>query len=207
MRALRAAGAALVAAALAPLLVLAAAQVDPAVRDQVVPAAVQVAVLATERLGAAESAVFFPVGSGMVVSPDGLVLTNAHVVDEAAKRAELERFADREPGDATYELVPDRLLLLATDDGVAPEPRWEAEVVTQDAALDLAVPRVVADERGTPLPAGTALPFVELGDSDALQLGDPIDVFGYPAAGGELLTYTAGAVSGFNAEEGVAGRA
>jgi hypothetical protein len=46
-----------------------------------------------------------------------------------------------------------------------------------------------------------ALPSVPVGDSDTAQLGDPIDVFGYPLVGGDSLTYTTGVVSGFNFEE------
>ena len=39
-----------------------------------------------------------------------------------------------------------------------------------------------------------------LGDSDAVALGDPVDVFGYPGISRGVLTYTEGVVSAFNAE-------
>ena len=47
------------------------------------------------------------------------------------------------------------------------------------------------------------LPAIELGDSDSLNLGDRISIFGYPGIGGETVTYTSGNVSGFGGEPGV----
>ena len=51
------------------------------------------------------------------------------------------------------------------------------------------------------------LSWVPLGNSDAVRLADSIDIFSYPAAGGESLTYTAGVVSGFAVDDGSSERA
>src|SRR4029079_7359401 len=52
-----------------------------------------------------------------------------------------------------------------------------------------------------------ALPVLPLGDSDAVNLGDPVHVFGFPAIGSGSLTYTTGVVSGFLFEDEIDGTA
>jgi hypothetical protein len=51
------------------------------------------------------------------------------------------------------------------------------------------------------------LPYVELGDSDQIEIGTKLRILGYPGIGGETITFTEGAVSGFTQERGVEGRA
>src|SRR4030065_1371770 len=46
-----------------------------------------------------------------------------------------------------------------------------------------------------------------LGDSDQVEIGDHLRVLGYPGIGGETITFTEGAVSGFTSERAVEGRA
>lgn len=126
-------------------------------------------------------------GSGTIVSPDGLVLTNAHVITPE-----------------TGEL--DRVEIGITDRSDAPpEPAYEAEVVAADAALDLAVLRITATLDGGDVP--TDLPYVRIGDSEALEIGDPLRILGYPGIGGETITLTSGQVSGFVSEAGLGRRA
>ena len=50
---------------------------------------------------------------------------------------------------------------------------------------------------------GLRLPTVPLGDSDAMQLGDRLAIFGYPGIGGETVTFTSGNVSGFTGDKNV----
>ena len=126
-------------------------------------------------------------GSGSIISPEGLILTNAHVVDN--------RFDEY------------------TDLGVAitgrtdepPELRYLSEIAAIDFGLDLAVIRIVTDLDGSPITPN--LPFITLGDSDAIGIGAELRILGYPGIGGETITFTEGAVSGFNQERGVNGRA
>jgi S1-C subfamily serine protease len=187
------------------------AQLDPAVRDRVVAAAVAVAIIVDVTEETRTESIPVPVGSGTVVSADGLILTNRHVVDMTAHRLQLDQWETQARADGNrlaFDLNEDRVLILGSDGGGPPEPTYTAVIAAEDDALDLAVLRVVADQDGRPLdPARLNLPYLPLGDSDAVQLGDPIDVFGYPANGGDSLTYTTGVVSGFNFEEGVAGHA
>ena len=187
------------------------AQIDPQVRDRVVPAVVEIAIdIDVTENGASPSALYLPVGSGTIVSPDGLILTNWHVVDMAAHRAQLDAWEAQaaEDGESlAFVLDEDRVLILGTDGASMPEPAYTAEVVAEDHALDLAVLRITGDEYGATLSDTDALPFVPLGDSSSVRQGDPIDVFGYPMIGEESLIYTNGVVSGFSYEEGIEGPA
>jgi S1-C subfamily serine protease len=94
-------------------------------------------------------------GSGVVITPDGYVLTNAHVVSEAP-RVELRQ-----------------------RDGVD----IAADVVGTDASTDLAVLRA----------RSSGLDSAELGDSDALRVGQLVIAIGNPL--GLQSTVTHGVVS------------
>jgi S1-C subfamily serine protease len=126
-------------------------------------------------------------GSGSVISEDGLILTNAHVVDNRLDEYD-------ELGVA---------VLHSTDE--PPDVAYLAEVASVDYALDLAVIRVVSDLDG--VPTAVDLLAVELGDSAEVEIGDHIRILGYPGIGGETITYTDGVVSGFTSERGLTGRA
>jgi len=131
-------------------------------------------------------------GSGTLVSPDGYILTNAHVATDP---------------DPAYR--PDALgIALTSHSDEPPELTYLAEVVALDPRLDLAVLRITTDLNGRPVdPASLNLAYVPLGDSDQLELGDRLRIFGYPGIGGETITLTEGSVSGFTRERGIEGRA
>lgn len=189
----------------------AGAQVDPEVRDRVVSAAVQIAITANVTENGRTFPEFFPVGSGTVISPDGFVLTNYHVIDMEMHRSNFEQW-EQEAAAAgavlSFDLEERGVMILASPDGSLPEPAYLAEIVAQDEALDLAVLHIVAKLNGeVPSPNVPVLPYIAIGDSDAVSLADPIDIYSYPGAGGGSLTYTTGVVSGFNFEPGVKNRA
>ncbi len=128
-------------------------------------------------------------GSGTIVTPDGLIVTNAHVV---------ENF-----GACAY----DELLIAITGSAdEAPVISYIGEVYAIDPSLDLAVIGVAADLDGTPITVNDLTPVV-VGDSDQVGLGDQIRILGYPALGGDTITFTSGSVSGFTSEAGIADRA
>jgi serine protease Do len=97
-------------------------------------------------------------GSGVIVDPSGVVLTNAHVIDGAS------------------------LVEVTALDGA----RHRARVIGLDRKTDLAVLRL---EGG-----GKRFPFVPLGNSDEVQVGDWVLAVGSPF--GLQATVTAGIVSG-----------
>ncbi|MCL5429496.1 MAG: serine protease [Chloroflexi bacterium] len=123
-------------------------------------------------------------GSGTIISGDGLILTNAHVV-----------LPDR------YFPVDALVVAQTLSQEQEPEPRFYAEVLQADAALDIAVIRVTQDYGGNPIDtASLNLPHVPLGDSDQLNLGDALTILGYPGIGGDTVTLTRGEVSGFTSQ-------
>lgn len=126
-------------------------------------------------------------GSGTIIDPSGLILTNAHVAT---------------PSDLA--LTELQVAVTGKTDHPA-EPTYRAEVAAADTVLDLAVIRITAALDGAPLPE--AFPFVKIGDSDALDIGDDISVFGYPGIGGNTITFTSGQVSGFTGEAVLGDRA
>ncbi len=99
-------------------------------------------------------------GSGFVISPGGYILTNHHVVSAE------DRVVERDGREVRLQVEVTRVEVLFPADGT----RFEARVEAADPEIDLAVLSV----------SGVDLPYVGLGDSDALQPGQPIQVTGYP---------------------------
>ena len=155
----------------------------PARAEDLARATVQV--VALDREG--ESWVPLWSGSGSVIDPSGIILTNQHVVDRSL-----------------YDFEAVGIAVTSSSDQ-PPSPAYLAKIVAQDPQLDLAVVRVVTDLDGTAVTI--QLPYVEVGDSDAIEIGDRLRILGYPGIGGETITFTEGAVSGFTLERGIAGRA
>lgn len=135
------------------------------------------------------------VGSGTLISSDGLILTNAHVADPAAV------------GDTAFH--PDMLAvgIVSSEDKPAVFA-YQAQVVAIDGYLDLAVLRIAAGMDGNFInPGELRLSYVPLGDSDQVHVGDHINIYGFPSIGGETITYTDGNVSGFTSEDQIGNRA
>ena len=126
-------------------------------------------------------------GSGTLISEDGLVLTNAHVVDDR-----YDEYGSLAIGTITRTDEP-------------PELQYLAEIAAVDYALDLAVVKVVSDLDGNDVTE--KFPFVSLGDSESVEIGDNIRILGYPGIGGDTITFTNGVVSGFTSERSIGGRA
>ncbi|MCD4687516.1 MAG: serine protease, partial [Anaerolineae bacterium] len=131
------------------------------------------------------------VGSGSLVSSDGLILTNAHI----ALPSEICR-ADRIVISITVNL------------NEPPIPTYTAEIVDSSKGLDLAVLRINGYLDGREIEPGTLhLPFVELGDSLGVTLDDTITVVGYADFGNAPVDTRRGTISGFTAESRAGDRA
>jgi len=92
-------------------------------------------------------------GSGVLVDPSGLIVTNNHVIEGA-----------------------DQIKVSLAD-----KREFEAHVVLKDARSDLAVLRI--GNRGDKFTA------IDLGDSDALQVGDVVLAIGNPFGVGQTVTH------------------
>lgn len=104
-------------------------------------------------------------GSGVLISPDGYILTNAHVV--AAFNANTQ----------SMDLAREVQVTLSDD------TRYDAEIVGADLGTDIALLKV----------EGTGLEYARLGDSDSLQVGEWVMAVGAPF--GLQNTVSAGIVS------------
>lgn len=117
-------------------------------------------------------------GSGTFIEADGTILTNSHVITPS-------------PG-CPYDRIAVGVL---EDPDRPPVLRYEADILVNDQALDIAVIRVARTLDGRPVTE--TFPTIELGNSDDVTLGEEVDVIGYPGIGGSTVTYTQGTVSGF----------
>lgn len=113
------------------------------VRDSIVYIEVYVNYRGTETL--------YGSGSGIIISDDGYILTNAHVVDEMSSYTVQVTTTDPTEGTGVTE-------------------KYNAKLVGSDTDTDLAVLKIDA----------TGLQAAVLGDSDELHLGDDIVVIGNP---------------------------
>ncbi len=130
-------------------------------------------------------------GSGTIITPDGYILTNAHVV-----------LPDQ------YYPVDALIVAMSASEDRPPEARYYAQVYQADEKLDIAVIRIIRDMNSNDVNhASLNLPYVPLGDPSQLRLGDAITIIGYPGIGGETITLTRGEVSGFTSEPGYGDRA
>jgi len=135
-------------------------------------------------------------GSGTIITPTGLILTNCHVADPIAMGF-------------SADLKPDALVidLIDTEDK-PPVSTYLAKVVTEDPVLDLATLQIVSNLDGSKINKSTLkLPSVQVGNSDQVKFGDRLFVFGYPGIGGDTITYVTGDVSGFDSEDPIGDRA
>ena len=124
---------------------------------------------------------------GTVISDDGLILTNAHVATPS------ERALD------------DLIIAVTAQSDTPPEPGYHAEVIAADSVLDLAVIKITTNMGGGPYDG--ALPFIPLGDSNGVGIGDELIFIGYPLIGGDTITLTHGYVSGFTPNPTLGSRA
>lgn len=143
---------------------------------------------------------FFGWGSGTIISSDGFILTNNHVFDTSSLRDQVKKSGGK--------LLEGKLVVLITKrSDEPPVASFVATGVINIPALDLAVLKITHDLSGQEIDASELnLSFVPMGNSDDLDLGDTINIFGYPGIGGDTITFTSGPVSGFARDPNVEGR-
>jgi S1-C subfamily serine protease len=149
---------------------------------------------ATVRLLMGSQSDYLGSGSGTLISPTGLILTNAHV---AQPRAHGLALAARGP---QTDPNPSFLTVEVTTGPSSPVvARYRARTLAADGYLDLAVVQIYATASGKPVSPGSLhLPYLTLGNVAALQLDQPVTVLGFPGVSeSDSITVTSGVVSTF----------
>lgn len=123
-------------------------------------------------------------GSAVLVSPDGLLLTAAHVVADLAD-----------------EPLEEVVVAVCSDPRRPARPAYRAQVLVFDAERDLALLEIDRGLLGQPLPAGLSFPWLPLGAVADLDLGEPLHCVAYPGVGGlgslVTLSVSGGVLSGY----------
>jgi hypothetical protein len=123
-------------------------------------------------------------GSGSVITPDGIILTNHHVIFSDETFKPLDAFEVCITFDGTEDPVCD----------------YTAHLITHDKDLDVALLKLDPnDVFGQPVPG---LKSIDWQSAPAPQTGDKVRVVGYPASGGESITSSQGQISGFETQNG-----
>lgn len=131
------------------------------------------------------------VGSGTLISEDGLILTNAHLaLSEGPCR-----------GERIVVALSPRL-------DEPPVPTYVAEPVNVDQKLDLAVLQIVGSLDGSLVDLETLnLPAVTVAETNVLAQGSALTVIGYPDIASSSVERTLGVVTGVTAESSGGGLA
>jgi putative serine protease PepD len=151
---------------------------------------------ATVRLLIGSQSDFTGWGSGTVISPTGLILTNAHVAEPQAPGASVAM------GLPATQLGPDPSYLtveLTTGQASPVVARYRARPVDVDGYLDFAVVQIYATASGQPVnPGSLHLPYLTLGNVGAVQLDQTVTVLGFPGvADSDSISVTTGVISTF----------
>jgi S1-C subfamily serine protease len=151
---------------------------------------------ATVRLLIGSPSNFTGWGSGTLISPNGLILTNAHVAEPQAPGAAVAM------GLPATQLGPDPAYLtveLTTGQASPVVARYRARPVAVDGYLDLAVVQIYATASGQPVNLDALhLPYLTLGNVGAVQLDQTVTVLGFPGvANSDSITVTTGVISTF----------
>lgn len=124
------------------------------------------------------------IGSGTLVSVDGLILTNAHSTVTSADC----------PGDQI-------IVYISTALNEPPQPAYQASVVQYDAGIDLALLQINRGFDGRTINKNDlSLPFVQLADSETVRLDETVTIIGYPDIDEQAVASARVVVQGFTAE-------
>jgi S1-C subfamily serine protease len=133
-------------------------------------------------------------GSGTVIRPDGVILTNAHVALDQTQTEPLWVLIRQTISDRT---LPQDAFIGRPVLYSAAYPH-QSFAQPDEAYLDLAVVVPAFTLDGTPIqPGEVTLRPLPMAEAESVGIGDPLHNIGYPGVGGDLITVTQGAVSGF----------
>ena len=123
------------------------------------------------------------VGSGVLISSDGHLISNSHVIEDCYGE----------------------IYIATTKDADTPtEIQYIAEIVQQSKSLDLVLLKIVSTINNEKV--SKRFNYFELADTAQLQLGETINIWGFPTARGNGYNYqlkinlTKGTISGFESD-------
>lgn len=123
------------------------------------------------------------VGSGVLISSDGHLISNSHVIEDCYGE----------------------IYIATTKDADTPtEIQYIAEIVQQSKSLDLVLLKIVSTVNNEKV--SKRFNYFELADTEQLQLGETINIWGFPTARGNGYNYqlkinlTKGTISGFESD-------
>ena len=111
-------------------------------------------------------------GTGVLISNDGYIITNQHVVQKTNGTM-----------NSTCKVG------VTSSISVAPNMSYDAQVLTSSSKFDLALLKIQTTENN--------FNYTPIYTYDLPELGKDVEVYGYPAIGGDTITFTKGYISGY----------
>lgn len=118
-------------------------------------------------------------GSGIIISSDGLILTNHHVVSSENNFGEDLSVAFR--------------VCLTTTTTDEPDCRYSADLISKEKNRDMALLKI---KPVSGVSTQVDYDHIAFGNTENIKEGDAVKALGYPRIGGDTITITSGTVSG-----------